>query len=254
MIKQLTLVFCAWLSFVITASSQCVPDSSITHNVPGIYPDSATGLPHAYAGVAYATVLQVKVPLDTTYLGLPAIIDSIVATNVTGLPAGFSYVCTPPTCSFPGGSDACILIQGPAPSEGMVGTYPLVVDLTVYGRVFGTPQTIQDVNDNYTIVIESTTGLWTLTNGSFAVKQNSPNPFSRFTSIPVNSLLAGKISLKVTDLLGNIILSQEREVQKGINNLRVDGANFEAGVYLYTVSDGKHSVTRRFVVSGKNEF
>ena len=74
-------------------------------------------------------------------------------------------------------------IQGPAPTTGMIGNYPLVFDLTIHGEVFGTPQTIPDVVDNYTIVIESTTGLWSLSSGNFAVKQNAPNPFSRYTCL-----------------------------------------------------------------------
>lgn len=254
MIKRISLIILLCFIFVLSGNSQCVPDTSITHNQPGIYPDSATGLPHAFVGIPYSSVIQVFVPLDTVYNGFPATIDSINATNVTGLPPGFTYICTPSNCSFPGGTSACILLQGPAPTTGMIGTYPILVELDVYGRVFSIPQTIQDVNDNYSIVIESTTGLWSVSNGSFAVKQNSPNPFGRYSNIPVNSKVNGYINLKITDLLGNVVLNQQRSVQKGINNISVDALNFEAGIYLYTISDGKNSVTRRLVVSGKNEF
>ncbi|MBP6334978.1 MAG: T9SS type A sorting domain-containing protein [Bacteroidia bacterium] len=254
MIKRFCLVVVACISIQLNISAQCVPDTNITNNIPGIYPDSATGLPHAYVGTSYSTVLQIKVPTDTTYLGLPAVIDSINVTGVTGLPSGFTYICTPPNCSFPGGSDACVLLQGPAPSTGMIGSYPIIVSLTIYGKVFGTPQTIQDVNDNYTIVIESSVGLNKLSDGNFSIKQNSPNPFRRHTTIPVNSVSNGKVTIKVTDLIGNVVLIQDRIVQKGLNNLSIDAQNFDAGIYLYTVSDGKHSVTRRLVVSGQNEF
>ncbi len=236
------------------ASSQCVPDSSITHNSSGIYPDSATGLPHAFVGMPYSTVIYVYVPTDTVYLSLPVTIVSIDVTGVSGLPPGFSYECTPSNCVFPGGTNACITLLGPAPTTGMIGNYPLVVEMDVNGLLSGFPQTIQETNDNYTIVIESTTGLWTVSNGSFAVKQNSPNPVDRFTRIPVNSKMNGRISIKFTDILGNVVLEEERQVQKGINNLLIDAANFEAGIYLYTVSDGTSFVTRRLIVSGKNDF
>ena len=248
------MVLIACVCYTLTAVSQCVPDTSITHNVPGIYPDSATGLPHAFVGMPYSTVMQIFVPVDTTYLGLPATIQSISVTNFTGLPPGFNYVCTPSNCNFLGGTSACVLLQGPAPTTGMIGNYPIVVELTIFGDVLGVPQSIQDVNDNYTIVIESSTGLWSMSNSSFAVKQNAPNPFSRYTNIPVNSMIHGKINLKITDLLGNVVFLQEREVPKGISNIPVDATEFEAGIYLYTVSDGKNSVTRRLVVSGRNEF
>ncbi|TAH43074.1 MAG: T9SS type A sorting domain-containing protein [Bacteroidetes bacterium] len=236
------------------AIAQCVPDSSVTHNTSGIYPDSATGLPHAFVGVPYSTVIYVYVPTDTVYLNLPVTIVSIDVTGVTGLPPGFSYTCTPSNCVFPGGTNACLTLQGPAPTSGMIGNYPLVVEMDVNGLLSGFPQTIQESNDNYTIVIENTTGLWTVSNGTFSVKQNSPNPVNRFTRIPVNSKVNGTLFLKFTDILGNVVLQEEREVQKGINNLLVDAANFEAGIYLYTVSDGKSIVTRRLIVSGKNDF
>jgi hypothetical protein len=254
MVKRVGLVIFAWMSIILTSFAQCVPDTSITHNMPGIYPDSATGLPHAFVGIPYSAVINVFVPVDTVYNGLPAVIQTITVTDVTGLPAGFTYVCTPSNCVFPGGTNACLLLQGPAPTVGMIGSYPILVQLSIRGTVFGVPQTIPDVVDNYTIVIESTTGLWSVSNGTFAVKQNAPNPFSRQTNIPLNSKVNGKILLKVSDLLGNVVLSEEREVLRGINNLSLDAAKFEAGIYLYTISDGKNSVTRRFVVSGANEF
>ncbi len=254
MIIRLLLVFVASFFISLNASAQCVPDSSVTHNSSGIYPDSATGLPHAFVGTPYSTVIYVYVPTDTVYFNLPVTIVSIDVTGVTGLPPGFSYECTPSTCVFPGGTNACLTLQGPASTMGMIGNYPLVVEMDVNGMLSGFPQTIQETNDNYTIVIESSTGLWTVSNGTFAVKQNSPNPVERFTRIPVNSRLSGTISIKFTDILGNVVLQEEREVQKGINNLLFDAANFEAGIYLYTVSDGKSFVTRRLIVSGKNDF
>src|SRR5438046_195158 len=92
-----------------TSFAQCVPDTSITHNDPGVYPDSATNLPHAIVGIPYSTVIQLKVLTDTTTMigpiTVPVTIDSIIATNVSGLPAGYTYNCTPSTCVFLGGSD-----------------------------------------------------------------------------------------------------------------------------------------------------
>ena len=251
MLNRFFLAAAAFMLLSFSGYTQCVPDSSVTHNNSGIYPDSATGLPHAFVGAAYSSVIYFFVPTDTTYLGLPVTITSINVTAVTGLPPGFSYTCTPSSCVFPGGTNGCVLIQGPAPTTGMIGSYPIVVELDIHGVLSGFPQTIQDVNDNYSIVIESNTGLWTVSNGSFAVKQNSPNPFSRHSQIAVNSRVNGMISLKLTDILGNVVLLEEREVQKGVNNLQIDAAEFEAGIYLYTISDGKNSITRRLLVSAK---
>jgi hypothetical protein len=96
------------------------------------YPDTITNLPHAIVGVPYSTVIQVKVLTDTNtfYQGLPihACFDSIVITNVSGLPPNYTFSCTPPSCGFPGGGDGCILLSGPAPTSGQLGMiYPIMV-------------------------------------------------------------------------------------------------------------------------------
>src|SRR4051812_36879308 len=133
---RITLLAC-FLLFSVYVSAQCIPDTSITHNQPGFYPDTITNLPHAHIGAAYATTIQFKVKADTTFSGIPVPIDSINVQNVTGLPTGFTYLCTPSNCSFPGGSNGCIYLQGPAPTSAMIGTYPIVVQVIAYGTVLG---------------------------------------------------------------------------------------------------------------------
>ena len=127
--KKLITLIAVCFAFSNSSIAQCVPDTAITHNVPGIYPDSATGLPHSYVGLAYLADIQVKVLTDTVYLGFPATIDSIKINSVSGLPAGFTYDCTPSNCVFPGGSDACIQLTGAAPNSGMM--YESFVSKTV---------------------------------------------------------------------------------------------------------------------------
>lgn len=184
--KKLFTLIALCIAFSNSGSAQCVPDTSITHNEPGIYPDMATGLPHSYVGLSYLADIQVKVLTDTTYMGFPGTIDSINITSVDGLPPGFNYTCTPENCSFPGGSDACIQLVGNAPTSAITGAYPLVINLTIYGQAFGIPQSIQDVNDSYTIYIEHNVGITPITNLNFTVGQNTPNPSSTTTLIPVN--------------------------------------------------------------------
>ena len=116
--KKIFLLIAMTFAIVNSGSAQCTPDTSITHNVPGIYPDTLVGLPHSYVGVPYMTDIQVKVFTNTTYMGVPATIDSLVVISVAGLPPGFGYSNTPSSGVFPGGSDACILLSGAAPSAG----------------------------------------------------------------------------------------------------------------------------------------
>jgi hypothetical protein len=100
--KLLLILTFAFSAFF--ANAQCTPDPQYT--AAGIYPDSATGLLPAYVGLAYNQNITIITPADTVvdiFLGsmVPVTIDSINLTNVTGLPASFSYSCDPPSCSFP---------------------------------------------------------------------------------------------------------------------------------------------------------
>jgi hypothetical protein len=232
------------------SAGQCTPDPVATGGIPGIYPDSLTGIPHATVGIPYSTVFQIKVPVDTTYLGLPAIIDSINVTGVTGLPSGFSYACNPGSCSFPGGSDGCFVLEGSAPTSGQIGSYPLIVNLMVYGRVLGVPQSLPSSNDNYTLYIDQNVGVSSLVPSGFFVSQNLPNPFGNTTEVIVGSPSADRITVTVADLLGNIVRNESYQVQKGQNRLQFRADDFSSGVYLYTITNGKQSYTRRMIVSG----
>ena len=247
--KKLITLIEVCFAFSNSSIAQCVPDTAITHNVPGIYPDSATGLPHSYVGLAYLADIQVKVLTDTVYLGFPATIDSIKINSVSGLPAGFTYDCTPSNCVFPGGSDACIQLTGAAPNSGMMGVYPLTVNMAIYGQAFGIPQTVLDTNDSYIIYIENNVGIAPITNLNFTVGQNTPNPASVSTLIPVNVPRSAVVHFTVSNLLGKQIISKDVNLQKGSNTIPVNLQNLQPGIYLYNITYGGNSVTRRMIVS-----
>ncbi|MFM7218444.1 MAG: T9SS type A sorting domain-containing protein [Bacteroidota bacterium] len=235
-----------------TASAQCIPDTNITHNVNGIYPDSATGLPHAIVGVPYSTVIQMKVVRDTTYNGLPAVINTFTITGVTGLPAGWSYTCTPSSCVFPGGSDACILLVGPAPTVSQVGVYPFVVNLSVAGSVFGIPQTVPAAITQYTIYIDNPTGIGTpLPPSQFTVSEFSPNPMQFESRIRVGVMEPGDVRLELVDMLGNLVRQSTYQAQRGWNSYSVDVSDLRPGIYLAHLRSGKDHLVRRMIVNGR---
>ena len=254
--KYLLFAFVAILSsFSNRSEAQCIPDTSITHNVNGIYPDTLTGLPHATVGVPYSTVIQMKVLRDTTYNGAPAQVNTFTITGVTGLPSGFSYTCTPSSCAFPGGSDACLLLQGPAPTVGQVGVYPIVVNLSVagvlYPGVLNIPLTIPSSITQYTIYVDNSTGINTaIMPGRFTVSDLAPNPFSSVSRLLVGAIETGVIRMEIYDLLGNKVREATYPVQRGWNNIMIEADDFRSGVYLTKVFSGKDVFVRRMIVNG----
>ena len=231
----------------LTGWSQCIPDTSITHNQPGTYPDSASGLPHAITGQAYSTVIQVKVLTDSTVGGLTGIVDSIVIDNVIGLPNGYSYSCTPTGCSFPGGSDGCITLSGPGLSN--TGNYPLTVQSTIYYKIFGTPQTLQNDITGYYIVVDTTVGLSFPEKQIFSAGQSIPNPAKDFTTIPLFLPHSGEVTLSVINLIGKSVYTHTFYLQKGKTNIPLDLHGIQPGIYMYSLSNGTSTVTRRMIVS-----
>jgi hypothetical protein len=244
--KQIYALFIFVLS-VFNSFGQCIPDSGITHNTPGIYPDSATGLPHAITGQPYSTVIQINVRPDTTILGLPAVIDSVNIEDVAGLPPGFTYSCSPSNCSFPGGTNGCISLNGTAPAT--TGIYPLVVRLRAYGSILGTPSSLADSSDDYRIVVDSTTGIGTLDKSVFNAYQNTPNPAKESTTIPVVLAHSSRVSLKVANIIGKVVLKKDYDLQRGKSNVEIDLRGMLPGIYLYTLTDGANTVTRRMIIS-----
>jgi len=237
--------------FIFTATqgwSQCTPNTSIT--TPGIYPDSATNLPQGYVGTPYAEVIQVRIPVDTVFMGnLVPVIDFTID-SVVGMPATFSYTCNPGSCVFPGGSNGCILLSGNPTAQG-------TFNLNVYGRAHGTisgfPAELPFSIDYYKIVINppSGAGIPQNSNYTFSVSQNEPNPFSSYSNINFTSPVGGKAELKVYNMIGKEIYSGEYRVITGKNTIRVDAKEFESGVYMYTLRMGERKITKRMIISKK---
>ncbi|MFM2135035.1 MAG: hypothetical protein RL021_435 [Bacteroidota bacterium] len=234
-----------------SAAAQCVPDTSITHNIPGVYPDTLTGLPHAALGQVYATTIQVKAVRDTVYQGLPATIDSMVISGVTGLPSGFSYTCTPSSCSFPGGSNGCILLQSSGPVAGPAGVYPISVNLMNYGRLLGTiPATVPFSITGYAIVIDPAAGISTVSMPTrLMVSEFSPNPVSHLTGLTVGVPEPGLVRLETVDLLGNLVRQESFDAARGWNTFSINADGLRSGIYLTRVAFGKDLSIRRMVVT-----
>lgn len=117
MIKRLLFVSAITIGLAYTVKAQCTIGPAIASADPGtILPDSATGLPPAYAGntSGYITSLDIKTLTDTTAtVGPPVnqtvalkvykmkihnvkVFDPINPSNETSLPSGFTYAANAP--------------------------------------------------------------------------------------------------------------------------------------------------------------
>ena len=227
------------------ASAQCTPDLSITQS--GIYPDT---IPAAVAGSPYSEVLQVKVPVDTVYLGTTVPIQSIALMAINGLPAGFTYQCVPANCIFPGGSNGCVLITG-NPTMNDVGSYPVVIILTATVTFLGFPVSQTDTLTGYTFVVNAPVSVNSVKASNLELKQNYPNPALGKTSIEFIVPNATTADFKLFNVLGKEIVTRKYNARQGKNIIEIDTREFEDGIYMYSVKTGNTVLTRRMVISKK---
>lgn len=83
----------------------------------------------------------------------------------------------------------------------------------------------------------------------FELAQNYPNPFNPSTKIRVSLNRAGKFSLEIYNVLGQLIQVVDRGFKPAgeyIYNVSMD--RFATGVYFYTLRQGSNSVTKKMLL------
>ncbi|MGZ4035570.1 MAG: T9SS type A sorting domain-containing protein [Bacteroidia bacterium] len=252
MIKKLLSSFLL-IGFVGIAdiSAQCVPNVSCipAGTTYGICPDSATGMAVGTVGVPYSQVMSMMVPPNGADFGYPtATIVSIDITSVDSLAPGLTYVCSPSGCSFPGNSNGCIYISG---TPTTVWNHKVLVNATAHATIFGVPASLPQTNKQYRSIVVSATGIETLDLSKFDVDQNSPNPFSENTEIRFSSVSVSNIDFKVYNILGDVVYNNQFKSEKGINTIKIGANSFAPGVYIYSITNGDRTITKRMIVANK---
>lgn len=80
------------------------------------------------------------------------------------------------------------------------------------------------------------------------VAQNSPNPFSTFTTININSTTVADVMVEVSNLMGQSVYTINAGTINGSMKVNLPAADLQAGVYFYTVTVGNESVTKKMIV------
>lgn len=83
---------------------------------------------------------------------------------------------------------------------------------------------------------------------SFGTVAAYPNPATDVLNLNVTLNNNEKVTVAMTNVLGETVSSQQHSLNAGVNNLSMSTYNLEAGVYLITVSTGTSTATTRVVV------
>ncbi len=83
----------------------------------------------------------------------------------------------------------------------------------------------------------------------FHLSQNFPNPFNPSTTIKYSILQEGLVKIRVFDILGNEIKTLvNEEMPAGSYEVKFDAVNLSSGVYLYRITSGNYSATKKMVL------
>ena len=83
----------------------------------------------------------------------------------------------------------------------------------------------------------------------FNLSQNYPNPFNPITTISYSIRYSGLVTLKIYDVLGNVVetLVNENKSQ-GIHKVQFDASKLPSSIYFYEISTEKYNSVRKMLL------
>lgn len=83
----------------------------------------------------------------------------------------------------------------------------------------------------------------------FAVYSNTPNPANESTRINFSTITNGNAVITMMDATGRIISSTEIGTTIGFNSYELNTSGLATGTYLYSVTHGGKTITKRMIVA-----
>ncbi len=264
----------SFLFFALYSFGQCMPDGTVT--TWGMHPGATVDLqglgavPEIPACIdeSYSYTFSLVIPssFDIPNVGTLGVTQATV-TAVSGLPAGLSFGnCNPTSCTIPGGTTGCFNIEGTPDASNTPGNFPIQVTVNYEGTVLGLPQNI-DLNfpplssafnplnlplDPYAITLNANGQCINASNDlekELSINTNTPNPFKEITTIEIDAEQAGQYDFTVYNLVGERIEMKSIQLNSGENKFEYNGSQLSNGVYVYTISNEKGTVSKKMIVS-----
>lgn len=104
--------------------------------------------------------------------------------------------------------------------------------------------------DHFLLITANNLGVDENSSKNFEVYQNNPNPSKGTTSIGFQLQTAAKVNIAVHDLAGRLVENIDLgQLSNGIHAHEINTSDFGKGMYFYTVTVNKESVTRKMIVN-----
>jgi len=83
---------------------------------------------------------------------------------------------------------------------------------------------------------------------SFGTVSAFPNPANDVLNVNITLNNNEKVTISMFNTLGQTVITENRNLNAGSNNIQLNTSNLEAGVYMVTVTAGNSTTTSRIVV------
>lgn len=245
----------------------CEPDQTFADSSQVVFPlplDPSTGLGGIEAfpaciGEPFELVFSFRVGDSATISGFTVdLFRAEIATTdgITGLPEGINYFCNPPDCIFPDTTLGCIVLRGTPTAANTPGVNKLVISAGVVADIVGIFNTTIPgplFTGEYNLVLNEAGGCESVSTNDYLAQNislaNIPNPVVAQTMIEVSSDISGDFQFNVFDVAGKRLHAEQIQLTTGYNSFNYDASELEAGMYIYSVSNGTGAISEKMIVS-----
>lgn len=103
--------------------------------------------------------------------------------------------------------------------------------------------------DGYVLRVEAASSVADLLNPNvFEVHQSYPNPADDEATITFTTPRMENIDVKVFNMLGAVVYDQTILSENGVNDIKINTGRMSSGLYIYTVSNGTKTFTKKMTV------
>jgi hypothetical protein len=264
-----------------SGSSVCTPSGTLTE--PGLSPNSSD-LPPVVNGTTPNTTIQFKNFNTFTFSGQNVTVNTLRIDTLSNLPIGLCWATNKTDNTWANQEDGCIKINGDVCSNPgqyklyIVVTADIGVPIQTNADAAGLKYFVRVINKGNPVVPVDTlqTALYVRQPGyslcaaicdttvadtcgfvsgvaDLAISANSisvvPNPFNGKALVYFQSAKAAVMTERITNMLGSEVYRNKMDVKAGNNTSTIDRNNLPAGVYFYSISDGKNIATKRIVIT-----